>query len=45
MSRRFSKNISAKLQYRFALYNEPSSGGANNYQAHSIFGTLMFQFR
>jgi hypothetical protein len=45
LSRRFSKNISAKLQYRFALYNEPSSNGANNYQAHSIFGTLMFQFR
>ncbi|HEV2693685.1 MAG TPA: c-type cytochrome domain-containing protein [Verrucomicrobiae bacterium] len=44
LSRRFSKNVSAKLQYRFALYNEPSSNGANNYQAHSIFGTLMMQF-
>ncbi|HSY18332.1 MAG TPA: c-type cytochrome domain-containing protein [Candidatus Acidoferrales bacterium] len=44
LTRRFSKHVSAKLQYRFALYNEPSSGGANNYQAHSIFGTLMCQF-
>ncbi len=45
LSRRFGKNVSAKLQYRFDCYNEPSSGGANNYIAHSIFGTLSFQFK
>ena len=45
LARRFGKNISAKLQYRFDYYDEPSSGGAANYRAHSIFGTLTFLFR
>jgi hypothetical protein len=45
LSRQFGKNVSAKLQYRFDYYNEPSSGGANNYIAHSIFGTLTFRFK
>jgi hypothetical protein len=45
LSRRFGKNVSARLQYRFDFYREPSSGGANNYSAHSIYGTLSFQFR
>lgn len=45
LARRLGKNISAKLQYRFDYYNEPSSGGAANYRAHSIFGTLTFLFR
>jgi hypothetical protein len=44
ISRKFSKNISTKLQYRLDYYDEPSSGGANNYRAQSIFGTLAFQF-
>ena len=44
LSRRFGKNVSAKLQYRLDCYHEPSSGGANNYVAHAIFGTLSFQF-
>jgi hypothetical protein len=45
LSCRFKKNISAKLQYRFDYYDEPSSGGANNYYAHSVYGMLTFQFR
>jgi hypothetical protein len=45
LSRRIGKNVSAKLQYRFDYYNEPSSGGANNYAAHSVYGTLSFRFR
>ena len=45
LTRRFGKNISTKLQYRFDYYAEPSRGGANNYRAHSVFGTLNFQFR
>jgi hypothetical protein len=45
LSRRFGKNVSARLQYRFDYYDEPSSGGATNYRAHSIFGMLTFQFR
>ena len=45
LMRRFDKNVSIRLQYRFDYYNEPSSGGATNYRAHSIFGMLTFQFR
>lgn len=45
LSRRLGRNVCAKLQYRFDRYQEPSSGGANNYLAHSIYGTLSFQFR
>jgi len=43
MTRRWGKNVSARLQYNFAYYDEPSSGGANNYRAHGIFGTLSFR--
>jgi hypothetical protein len=45
LSRRFGKNISARLQYRFDYYDEPGSGGATNYRAHSLFAMLTFQFR
>ncbi len=45
ISRRLGKNAAAKLQYRFDHYHEPSSGGANDYVAHSVYGTLNFQFR
>jgi hypothetical protein len=45
LTRRLGKNISAKLQYRFDYYDEPSSGGADNYRAQSVFGVLAFQFR
>ena len=45
LSRKLGKKVSARLQYRFDYYNEPSSGGANNYTANSIFGSLSFQFR
>ncbi len=44
LTHRFNQNVSARLQYRFALYEEPSSGGATNYRAHSVFGTLTFRF-
>jgi hypothetical protein len=40
ISRRFLKNLMGNLQYGFMLYNEPSSGGFNNYTAHSVFATL-----
>ena len=40
LTRRFGKNISARLQYSFDYYNEPSSGGANNFRAHAVFAML-----
>lgn len=42
-TRRLTKNISTKLQYSFFHYNEPTSGGLNNYTANAIFGMLTFR--
>jgi Planctomycete cytochrome C len=42
-SRRLSKAVAAKLQYGFSYYDEPSSGGANNYRAHSILAMLTYR--
>ena len=41
--RHFGKNITAQLKYGFYSYNEPTSGGANNFAAHSVFGTFTFK--
>ncbi|MGA2544245.1 MAG: c-type cytochrome domain-containing protein [Verrucomicrobiota bacterium] len=43
LARRFGKNLTAKLQYGYYHYAEPTSGGANNYAANSIFATLTFR--
>jgi hypothetical protein len=45
LSRHFGKNITAQLKYGFYSYNEPTSGGANNYVAHSVFATLTYKWR
>ena len=44
ISKKLAKTASAKLLYRFDTYAEPSSGGANNFTAHSVYCTLAFQF-
>ena len=43
LSHRFNKYITSKLQYRFNYYEEPTSGGAANYRAHTIFANLAFR--
>jgi mono/diheme cytochrome c family protein len=43
LSRKLGKNASAMLQYRYTYYNEPTSGGANNFHANSIFGSVTFR--
>lgn len=45
LKHRFGKRISGRLQYRFAHYDEPTSGGAVNYEAHSVFATISFLLR
>jgi hypothetical protein len=35
--------VSAKIQYEFYSYTEPSSGGADNFTGNSIFATLTFR--
>jgi hypothetical protein len=43
LTHRFSKVLAAKLQYGFSYYDEPSSGGANNYRANSILAMLTYR--
>jgi hypothetical protein len=43
LTHRFSKVVAAKLQYGFSYYDEPSSGGANNYRANSILAMLTYK--
>lgn len=42
-TRRLSKSLVAKFQYGFYYYDEPSSGGADNYRANSILGMLTWR--
>ena len=40
VTRRFQKNITTNLQYRFYQYDEDNSGGVNNYIAHGVLAAL-----
>src|SRR6185312_2266805 len=42
ITRRFSQNFSARLQYDFDYYREPLMRGANDYRAHTVFAVLNF---
>jgi hypothetical protein len=44
LTRRFSKNITTRLQYGYYRYEEPTLAGANDYRVHSIFATLAYRF-
>jgi mono/diheme cytochrome c family protein len=44
LSRHFGKSITAQLKYGFYSYTEPTSGNADNYVAHSVFGTVSFKW-
>ncbi len=43
LTRRLSKSLATRLQYGFSYYDEPSSGGVNNYRAHSILAMLTYK--
>ena len=45
LGHRFRKNLTGRFQYGFYQYEEPSSGGANNYTAHALFATLVWTLR
>lgn len=40
LRRRISEHVTAALRYGFFLYDEPSSGGFNDYTAHMVFATV-----
>jgi hypothetical protein len=40
LARHLGQNATVRLQYGFYHYDEPSSGGINNYEAHAIYGMI-----
>ncbi len=40
LTRQFNQYLSGRLQYGYDYYREPSSGGATDFHAHSIFASL-----
>ena len=40
VTRRLLKNMTANFQYGYFRYDEPTSGGANNYRAHAVMASL-----
>src|SRR6266567_376539 len=44
IGRRLLKDVTARLQYGFLLYDEPSSGHFTDYTAHTIFSTVTIKF-
>jgi hypothetical protein len=45
IKRRIGKGKTFSLQYSYYHYDEPSSGGFNNFKAQAIFATLAFPIR
>lgn len=44
ITRRFQKSITARLQYAFYRYDEPTLSGAADFTAHGVMGLLSFVF-
>ena len=44
ISREIMKNVRVKLQYGYFHYRDETSGGHNNYDAHTVFSSLLFRF-
>jgi hypothetical protein len=44
LSHRFTPNFTGSLRYAYYLYDEPTSGGANNYEAHALFASITYRW-
>ena len=44
MMRRLAKNLRLTLKYGFFHYDDETSGGNNNYQAHLVYSSLQYRF-
>ena len=44
ISRQLTSNVRLMLRYAFFHYTDETSGGHNNYNAHSIFSSLQYRF-
>ena len=45
LTRQLTKHLSGALHYEFSQYSEPSSGGANNFNAQGIFATFAYKWQ
>jgi hypothetical protein len=45
LTRQLTKKLSGALHYEFSQYDEPSSGGANNFTAQGIFATFAYKWQ
>jgi hypothetical protein len=44
VTRKLSKSMRLQLKYGYFNYRDATSGGHNNYQAHSLFSSLQIRF-
>jgi hypothetical protein len=44
VTRKISKNMRLLLKYGYSNYRDVTSGGHNNYQAHTLFSSLQIRF-
>jgi hypothetical protein len=44
LTRQLTKQVRLLLKYTYFSYTDQTSGGHNNYEAHSIFSSLQFRF-
>lgn len=44
LNRQLNKQVRLQLKYTYYNYDDETSGGHNNYRAHSIFSSLQFRF-
>jgi hypothetical protein len=44
LSRRLSKNLRLNLRYGYSNFDDDSSGGHNDYQAHLVYSSLQYRF-
>lgn len=44
LNRQLNKQVRLQLKYTYFNYDDETSGGHNNYRAHSIFSSLQFRF-
>ncbi|MBI3850256.1 MAG: hypothetical protein HY298_08210 [Verrucomicrobia bacterium] len=44
VTRRLTSNLTTNVRYAYYRYDEPSSGGVNNYAAHGVFATLTMRW-
>lgn len=44
VTREITKNVRLRMQYSYFTYTDQTSGGHNNYEAHSLYSSLQFRF-